>query len=261
MNDRREDFIPYWLQTGMPALKNIEMPEVMHPWEYPWPHTSPRDIWAELTASNPSVPSPMLPFAAPPGNLDLSTPSWLNTAQPFGADLKQPAWPDPSAPSGRVMQAWEYPWPHTSPMESRLKSPLDKWSESTQPNPSAALPPAVPPAPPLAHLDSGKYWPVAPSVVNEQPPAHGFHVSPVPQAPSWDQVPTYPADAQHSAVRSRRAHHLGLRTAPPPPAARVRQVLASCAARARTSSRRPRILSLAGAAGAELGPGADVSGR
>ena len=97
MNDRREDFIPYWLQTGMPALENVASPvaspgrEVMYPWEYPWPHTSPRDMWAESTASNPSVPSPTLPFAAPPSNLDLSTSSWLNTVRPFGADLKQPA--------------------------------------------------------------------------------------------------------------------------------------------------------------------------
>jgi hypothetical protein len=113
MNGGREDLIPYWLQTtGMPSLGTTEMPTespgVMHPWEYPWPHTSPRDMWAE----------------------------------------------------------------------------------SMQPTPSAALPPIFPPA----HLNSGKYWPVAPSVANDQPPAHGFYVSPVPQAPSWDQVPTYPAD-------------------------------------------------------------------
>ena len=71
------------------------------------------------------------------------------------------------------------------------------WAERTQPTPSAALPPhsalktrvnAL-----LPHLDSGKYWPVAPSVANDQPPAHGFYLSPMPQAPSWDQVPAYPA--------------------------------------------------------------------
>ena len=60
-----------------------------------------------------------------------------------------------------------------------------------QPTPSAALPPTFPPALPLEHLDSGKYWPVAPSIATAQPPAHGFYFSPVPQAPSWDSVPTY----------------------------------------------------------------------
>ena len=158
MNGGQEDFIPYWLQTGA---------------------------------------------------------SWLNAASPFGADLKQPAWPDPPAPHsasktrvnallGPVMHAWEYPWPHTSPMESRL----DMWAQSTQPSPSAAPPhsalktsgrrrpssraDAVNAL--LPHLIFGKYWPVAPSVANDQPPAHGFYFSPMPQAPSWDQVPAYPAD-------------------------------------------------------------------
>ena len=139
MTDRQDDFIPYWLQTGMPSLETSEIPgrEVMFPWEYPWPHTSRRDMWAEATASNPSVPSPALPFA--------STSSWPSTASPFGADLEQPA--PHSASKTRVnallaplMQPWEYPWPHTLP----------RWVQSTQPNPSAA--------PPLEHLDSGKYW-------------------------------------------------------------------------------------------------------
>ena len=69
-----------------------------------------------------------------------------------------------------LKQPWEYPWPHTLPMESRLESPLDMWAQSTQPNPSAALPPMF-------------------------APAHGFYVPPVPQARSWDQVPTYSADS------------------------------------------------------------------
>ena len=46
------------------------------------------------------------------------------------------------------------------------------------------------------HLDSAKYWPVAPgrSGMNEQSPAHGFYLAPVPQAPSWGGEPTYLAD-------------------------------------------------------------------
>ena len=141
MNSRPDEFSPYWLQTAMPSTGNGEMPgqPVMFPWEYPWPHTAPRDMWAESMASNPFVPSPAPPFAAPP--------PWLNTASPFGADFKQPAWPDPPTPP--VMQPWEYPWPHTAPKES----PLNLWAESTQPTPSAAPP----------HLNSAKYWPAAPA--------------------------------------------------------------------------------------------------
>ena len=124
--------------------------------------------------------------------------SWLNTAAPLGADLKQPAWSDPAAPPGPLMHPWEYPWPHISPMESRLQSPLDMWAQATQPNPSAALPPGV------------------------------------------------PADAAAGASR-------------------LRQVLAGCAVGRERPAANARILSLAGAANAELGPGsgpsADVSGR
>ncbi len=117
---------------------------------------------------------------------DEFTPYWLQTAMPSasnGGTLESTP-PDPS-----FMFPWEYPWPHTSPMESRLQSPLDMWAQSTQAAPSAALPPMFAPAP--EHLDSGKYWPVAPapSGANEQPPSHGFYFSPVLQAPSWDQVP------------------------------------------------------------------------
>jgi hypothetical protein len=63
MNSRREEFTPYWLQTGMPSIENVEMPgqTVMFPWEYPWPHTSPPAMWP---ASNPSGSSALPPALA-----------------------------------------------------------------------------------------------------------------------------------------------------------------------------------------------------
>jgi hypothetical protein len=44
------------------------------------------------------------------------------------------------------------------------------------------------------HLDSARYWGVAPSPASAQRmPGNGLALSPVPQAPSWDHVPTHAA--------------------------------------------------------------------
>ena len=60
MNDRPDEFTPYWLQTAMPSSGNGEMPgqTVMFPWEYPWPHTAPPAMWP---ASDPSGSSALPP--------------------------------------------------------------------------------------------------------------------------------------------------------------------------------------------------------
>jgi hypothetical protein len=44
--------------------------------------------------------------------------------------------------------------------------------------------------PPPAHLDSAEYWgaSISPPDASAQPSTHGFHLSPVPPAPSWEQV-------------------------------------------------------------------------
>ena len=46
-------------------------------------------------------------------------------------------------------------------------------------------------APPVEYLDSARYWGNAPtpSAAHTRPPINDFYLSPVPQAPNWDEVP------------------------------------------------------------------------
>jgi hypothetical protein len=81
---------------------------------------------------------------------DQFIPYWLQAAMRSGTDgglLGGLPQPDPP-----FSFPWEYPWPH--------KSPLDMWAKWPS-NPSAPSPTFS--SPPLEHLDSGKYWPVAPA--------------------------------------------------------------------------------------------------
>ncbi len=112
-------------------------------------------------------------------------PEYLNSAKywgvgplPSGASEPPPAVPQtpnwdfaPTYPADRAAQVFSTPPSPTS------------WGAS---------------APPLEHLDSGKYWPwaLAPSGANDQRLAHGFNFLPVPQTPSRSSVPT------HSAVNT-----------------------------------------------------------
>jgi hypothetical protein len=173
---------PLWLQTALPSgaalgLPALPDPSFKFPWEYPWPHKSPLDTRASSTPPNLFGLSPTFPPAPPPSSGDPSSPSLRHTH--VGANAGFPA-----LPARPVVKPWNDPWPIIQ----------------AQTNPFA-LSPTLPSAPPLQHLDSGKYWPaaLAPSGASAQPPAQGFYFSPVPQAPSWDQVPTHAAD---SAARS-----------------------------------------------------------
>lgn len=69
-------------------------------------------------------------------------------------------------------------------------------------------PPSFPPAPSVNYPDSAKYWNAvaAPSAASKPAPAQGFYRSPVPQSPSWESVPTQPAD-----------HEVQLLSQPPSP--------------------------------------------
>jgi hypothetical protein len=121
---------------------------------------------------------------------DQFIPYWLQTAMRSGTDgglLGGLPHPDPS-----FSFPWEYPWPH--------KSPLDMWAQWPTSTPSAPPPTFVPP--PLEHLDSGKYWPIAPapSGAGAPPTVHGFHF---PKSLSWDQVPAYPVPAYPAGSAAR----------------------------------------------------------
>ena len=109
----------------------------------------------------------------------------LTWQPPFGANAGFPA---PTAQP--VLAPWNNP-------RSAIFAQTP-WVPMTPP-PPIAPPSAFPSALPhsalktrvnalLEHLNSGKYWPVAPapSGANEQPPSRGFDFPPVPQqAPSW----------------------------------------------------------------------------
>ena len=138
MNDRPDEFSPYWLQTAVPSTGNGEMPgqPVMFPWEYPWPHTAPAAMWP---ASDPSGSSALPPALASsphkgadarlrglmPGNLDPSSLYWPQTATPTGVSSGFPA----SQPTD---QPWEWPrqgpaspgWDYSA-MPTRSVPPID----------------------------------------------------------------------------------------------------------------------------------------
>ena len=165
MKDERDEFIPSWPQTAAPSGSNggilglLAEPDV-EPWNDPRLVTPPEMSW------NPT--RPLYPFLRPPSTWDSSSPPLRH--MPVGADTGFPA--PPAEPA-------------IAPWKDLRRVPL-----------TALLPFSLPatfsPAPTPEHLDSGKYWPVATasSGANEQSPAHGFYFPPVPQASSWDRVPT-----------------------------------------------------------------------
>jgi hypothetical protein len=144
MKDDRDEFIPFWLQTAMPAGSNDgiigQLAEpVVEPWNDPRLATYPETSWHPTR--------PLYPFLQPPGSWDPSSPALPH--MPAGADTGFPA-----QPAEPVVAPWNDP--RRVPL--RALFPL-------------GLPATFSPVPPLEHLDSGKYWPVAPAPLgaNEQP--------------------------------------------------------------------------------------------
>jgi hypothetical protein len=194
MTDPRDEFLPYWLRTATPSggngglLGSLAQPAdepwndprpaqpVLKPWNDPRPAILAQTPWAAMTPPpNPFGLSPTFPSAQPPSGWDPSSASLWHT--PFGATtglLAPPAQP--------VLKPWNDPRPAIL-----AQTP---WVPMTPP-PPFALPPTFPPALPLEHLDSGKFWPAAsgPSGAYEQPPSAGLYPSRAQPAPSWDTVP------------------------------------------------------------------------
>jgi len=70
--------------------------------------------------------------------------------------------------------------------------------------------PAMPPSPPVEHLDSAKYWgaaPIAPNV-NDQLPGFGTYVAPVPPAPDWGLLPRPASSPSQEIPPSPPVEHL-----------------------------------------------------
>ena len=134
---------------------------------------------------------------------DGNIPYWLSTMPTLGLDDGTPR-----APIRIALPDDTLPFPYVLPFLPPPAAPPGGWPSSRSLRPTPAnmnadfSSPPIPqplsfvPAPPIEYLDAAKYW-GAPQARPEVPPpssAHGFHVSPVPQAPSWDSVPTPPAD-------------------------------------------------------------------
>ncbi len=165
MKDPRDEPVPYWLQTSTPAGNGGILGQLAEHWnssgnsgilgQLAEPWSDPPPTHAE---------QPMVPLT--PENMFRL---WL------------------ASPSARPAVApWNDPRLTTSPGKPSAPTAL----------PFALPPPTFAPAPPLEHPNSGKYWPVAPASLglNEQPPAYGSHLPPIPQAQNWDQPPSYSAD-------------------------------------------------------------------
>ena len=144
MKDDRDEFIPFWPQTAVSSapyggiLGQLAEP-VVEPWNDPRLGTYPETPWQPMR--------PLYPFLQSPGSWDPSGPALRH--MPAAADTGFPAQPaEPAVP----------PWddPRRVPLKALLR---------------IGLPATFSPIPPLEHLDSGKYWPVAPapSGANEQP--------------------------------------------------------------------------------------------
>jgi hypothetical protein len=84
------------------------------------------------------------------------------------------------------------PWPRSKGPAWDLPTPIP-FAPRRFPSTPTIPPPQTfkfPPSPPVPYLDSAKYWGAAPTPSEPESPAHALYLSPVPQAPRWDQVPT-----------------------------------------------------------------------
>jgi hypothetical protein len=149
---------------------------------------------------------------------DEDTPYWLSTIPTLGLDDDPPTRlidvPLELILNGQLARALSqatnpripadlWPFPH---LPSHMLPLVPQSNPSSQPapvntsagltSPPTPLSPSFAPAPPVGYLDTAKHWGVSPRLPESPPPssADGFYVSPVPQAPSWDSVPTPPAD-------------------------------------------------------------------
>ena len=135
--------------------------------------------WSDLRSPHPFAPPATFSPAPPPEQLN-SGKYWPVGPGPSGANEHTPA------------RSFSFP-----PVPQ-----VPTWGQGpTYPNDSGApgLPHAPRPAgiavPSIEYLDSAKHWAALPPLAaNALRPEHGFYPSPLPQAPSWNSVPTNSAD-------------------------------------------------------------------
>jgi hypothetical protein len=141
MNDPRDEFGPYWLQTVTPfgASQRPGSPAKM-PWEYPLPHQALASMW---DPSNMPIPPARAPIFPP----------FPTSYPPIG---RAPAWMDSSEPpeESRGILGQLSRRPVEQPPSDPWRQYLDpaKWRPSALPIPPA-LPPFFPPSP----SNSGPY--------------------------------------------------------------------------------------------------------
>ena len=152
-----DDTTPYWAST-VPVL-GLDDGRPKGPLDLPLEFLLSGQFARALSeASNPRIPADLMPFPRVPSHM-------LPPASPMGDWSSNPSLPTPANVSAGFA------------------------------SPPARLPPSFAPAPPVEHLDAGKYWGSSSALPEAPAPssAHGFYHSPIPQAPSWDSVPQ-PAD-------------------------------------------------------------------
>ncbi len=176
----------YWMPSS--ALSTVPLPALSaSPWD-----RSP-SAWPE--SARPFSPSGGIlgSFPEPNDAWDADTSSSATPSRVGGGLL--------ASLSQQVDEPANDPWP-------KMKGPA--WDVPT-PNPSAAprtfpstptipapQPFEFPPSPPVQYLDSAKYWGTAQTPSSSESLAGGLYLSPVPQAPRWDQIPT---DSTSSAAQ------------------------------------------------------------
>ena len=188
MKDPREEAILSWPDTAVPSapyggiLGQLAEP-VVEPWNDP-----------RLTTYG---ERPVVPLS--PANLTGWWSTFLSALRANGWNPSSPALQSapvganagfPAAPAQPVVEPW-----NDSQLATYAQTP-------SAPTPPFALRPLYPFLP-LAHLNSGKYWPggSATSDASERPPSSGFFPFPRP-APNWDAVPTPPIDTNTAQMYS-----------------------------------------------------------
>jgi Double-stranded DNA deaminase toxin A len=150
----------------------------------PWTATSRPTAW--------NAPMRPIPYAATLAFAPLpQTGNWAPTAvglrhAPIASGAQLPA---PLALDSTLAPSISGP-PSTSAADDDGRQSYDAMAAAPRPDSWGTSAPAV------EYLDSARYWGNAPtlSAAHTRPPINGFYLSPVPPAPSWDEVPVHIAD-------------------------------------------------------------------
>ncbi len=188
-----------------------------------WPYWMPNSLWDRSPPARANSATPSIPGGGILGDFGQANDIWdVGTSGLLGSVLRPKAGDRPLGHLEQLNNAWNRrtasslrsvgPPSAYNGILGDFALPVDEswpavsrptaWDTPTPPIPTT-LPPMFPPMRPPEHLNSAKFWGVAPASagVNEPPPAHGFSFPAQLQAPSGESVPTYPTDrAPQSSV-------------------------------------------------------------